>query len=96
LNLDDKNKLKNLLNELYEAQKRASFADRTMQVFIEKIKLTEEEAVQMLHKMIEEGWLVVNKYKMKFLKRPGYIFNFPVVISKEGLKIIKKSGEGER
>ncbi|MCL0068041.1 hypothetical protein M1N67_03865 [Peptococcaceae bacterium] len=92
MDLNDKNELKSLLKELYEAQKRASFADRTIQVFTEKIKLT-EEVVEMLHKMIEDGWLVVNKYKMKFLKRPGYALNFPVVISKKGLKIVKEEKE---
>ncbi|MCL0049768.1 hypothetical protein M1N04_01575 [Peptococcaceae bacterium] len=93
MDLNDKNELKSLLKGLYEAQKRASFADRTIQVFTEKIKLTEEEAVEMLYKMIEEGWLVVNKYKIKFLKRPGYALNFPVVISKKGLKIVKEGKE---
>ena len=90
MDFTDREKLGDLLAELYKAQKQASFADRVMQIFIEQVKLTEEQAIGMLKIMIQEEWLVAGGCKLKFLLRPGYVFSFPVVLSSKGLEYIRK------
>lgn len=84
--------LAKMLQELYKAQQHILFQDMVMQIFAEQNGLREEQIITVLKKMIQRKWLVVDGVKEKLLLRPGYVMNFPVVISRAGLEYLEQQG----
>ncbi|MBM7854823.1 hypothetical protein JOC37_001201 [Desulfohalotomaculum tongense] len=92
VDFDDREKLGQLLAELYQAQKQILFQEMVMQIFMERTGLTEEQVITMLKRMLQEGWLVAGGCKPKFFLRPGYVASFPVVVSRKGIDFLKEKG----
>lgn len=84
--------LEKMLQELYRAQQHILFQDMVLQIFAEQNGLKEEQIITVLKKMIQRKWLVADGVKEKLFLRPGYVMNFPVVISSAGLEYLEQRG----
>lgn len=84
--------MEKMLHELYKAQQHILFQEMMMQIFAERTGLQEEQIIALLKKMIERKWLVIDGVKERFFLRPGYVMNFPVVISSAGLEYLEQRG----
>lgn len=91
-NVNDRIELGKLLAELYRAQMSILFQGLVMEIFMEQLKISEEQAIKMLNEMIKQEWLVTNGFKPKFFLRKGYVSCFPVVVSKKGLDYLREKG----
>ncbi len=89
---NDLDEMDTLLAKLYDAQRRILFQEMMMQIFMEQTKLSEQQAIGVLKEMIKRGWLVCDAVKEKFFLRPKYVYSFPVVISRKGIKHLKEKG----
>lgn len=82
-----------VLREMYEAQMRSPFPDDAMPKVMEKLSLSEEEAIAYVKQFLAEGLLKRTAMKPAYFLRPGYIHCFPLTVSSAGLQRLKESAE---
>jgi hypothetical protein len=88
LNIEDE-KCVNVLKEMYNAQVASFFADDAMPKVMDKLGLSEEEAMEYLKYFLEEGLIKKPALKPAFFFRPGFVQCFPVTLTARGLSKVK-------
>jgi len=88
INIEDAQCL-NVLKEMYNAQMASFFPDDAMPRVMDKLELSEEEAMNYVKYFLEKGFLKKPAHKLSFFLRPGYIQSFPVTLTSRGLALLK-------
>jgi len=83
-------RLKKALAVFYKLQKRNYPAEEIMPRAMEELKLSEEEAVQLIRDLIARGWLVSRGILTRYFFQPGKIYNFPVIVAAAGLETLQE------
>lgn len=94
VSLEEK-RLKEILSQMYKLQMENFFSDGIMPALMQKMGLSEEQAIETLQQLIERGYLCTGNFKARYFLRPGYVHCFPVVISAQGLGWLAGQGPAQ-
>lgn len=86
----DEERLKKCLAQIYQIQASNCLSDEIVPRVMEKMKLDEGGAIDLIRSFIRLGWIITGNVREKFFLRPGYVQSFPVIISARGLEKIKQ------
>lgn len=91
----EEEKCLSVLSEMYNAQMESFFPDDALPKVMDKLELSEEEAIKYVKYFLEKDYLKVSAYKPAYFLRPGYIQNFPVTLTSKALSWLKSKGRKE-
>lgn len=80
-----------VLQVMYDIQAESFFPIEAMPKVIERLGLSEEEAVDYVKYFLDEGLLKKPAHKSSFFLRAGNIRNFPVILTSNGIARLKKN-----
>lgn len=86
-------RLEKILRELYEAQKCTFFLEDAMGRVIDKLGLSEEEAIQIARVLADNNYITTKSFLPATFLRPNFIRNFPVVLSAKAIALLKSKDE---
>ncbi|MHB8156176.1 MAG: hypothetical protein ACYDEQ_02070 [Desulfocucumaceae bacterium] len=82
-------RLKKCLDQIYQIQMSNCFPEEIMPRAMEKLGINEASAIELLKSFISLGWISVGNIRPGFFLRPGYVSNFPVIVSSAGMEMIR-------
>ncbi|MBF7083137.1 hypothetical protein IT084_09145 [Desulfallas sp. Bu1-1] len=86
-------RLEKILRELYTAQKCTFFLENAMGRVIDKLGLSEEEAIEIARALMEKNYIATKSFLPATFLRPNFIRNFPVVLSAKAIAFLKSKDE---
>lgn len=78
-----------ILREMYYAQMECFFMDEVMAKVMERMGLSEEEAVETVKYCLDQGWLKTGHFKPELFLRADYIRSFPVTLTSKAITLLK-------
>ncbi len=84
----EENRIKEILNELYTAQKCSFFLEEVMGTVMDNLNIDGEEAVQIVKLLINEGFINTKSFMPKYFLRPDRIRMFPIVLTARAITFL--------
>jgi len=84
----EENRIREILNELYTAQKCSFFLEELMGKVMDNLNINGEEAVQIVEFLIAEGLINTKSFMPKYFLRPDRIRMFPVVLTAKAITLL--------
>lgn len=79
-----------VLREMYHAQMESFFPHEAMPKVMERLGLSDEEAIAYVKYFLENGLVKKPAHRPSFFLRAGYIQSFPVTLTSSGISLLKK------
>jgi len=87
----EQKRLEKILLEMHQAQKCSFFLEDVMGKVMDKLELSEEEAIEIVKFMMDHNLISTKSFLPAIFLRPGHIRMFPVVLTSKAIALIKDS-----
>jgi len=81
----EQKRLEEILREMHHAQKCSFFLEDVMGKVIDKLELSEEEAIEIARFLINNQFISTGSFLPATFLRPGHIRMFPIVLTSKAL-----------
>jgi len=88
INLEQE-RLEEILHEMHHAQKCSFFLEDVMGKVMDKLELTEEEAIEIARFLMLNNFISTSAFLPATFLRPGHIRMFPVVLTSKAIALVK-------
>ncbi|HBX23581.1 MAG TPA: hypothetical protein DEF34_08130 [Desulfotomaculum sp.] len=84
----EQKRLEEILREMHQAQKCSFFLEDVMGKVMDKLELTEEEAIELVRFLMNNHFISTGSFLPATFLRPGHIRMFPVVLTSKAIALV--------